>query len=193
MSLGYYFGSFYDKTFDRDKRRKTFNTIGFTSITLFVIMRYINIYGDPIGFEDYDTASKDIISFLNPNKYPPSLLFLLMTLGVTFIFLANSEKLKGRAVNFFSTFGRVPFFYYVLHIYMIHFAAMIFAEISGFGWKKMIWPDFGPFYPDIKGFGYGLPVVYLVWIGVILILYPVCKKFDEYKKNNRQKWWLSYW
>ncbi len=193
MSLGYYFGSFYDKNFDSVKRRKYFNGIGITSIVLFILLRFLNVYGDPIGFKDYDSLSKDIISFMNPNKYPPSLLYLLMTMGIAFIFLANSEKLKGRVVNFFSVFGRVPFFYYILHIYLIHFTAMIFAQFSGFGWKKMIWPDFGPFYPDIVGFGYGLSVVYMVWIGVILILYPFCRKFDEYKKNNRQKWWLSYW
>jgi len=193
MSIGYYFGSFYEKDFNKDKRRKYFNVIGLTAIVLFVLLRALNIYGDPFGFKDYDAMSKDIISFLSPNKYPPSLLFLLMTLGVTFIFLANSEKLKGSVVNFFSIFGRVPFFYYVLHLFLIHFIAMVFAQLSGFGWEKMIWPDFGMFYPEIKGFGYGLSVVYPVWIGVILILYPVCRKFDTYKKNNRHKWWLSYW
>lgn len=192
MSLGYYFGAYYDKSVDSHDRKKIFNSIGLIAVVLFVVLRFTNLYGDPRPFEHYGSFSKDIVSFLNPSKYPPSLLYLLMTLGAVFLFLANTENLKGRIVNFFCTFGRVPFFYYVLHVYLVHLLAMIFAQVSGFGWQKMVLPNFIAFLPDMKGYGFSLWVVYLVWIGVIAILYPVCRKFDKYKQANKDKWWLSY-
>jgi len=192
MSLGYYFGSLYDPSFDPLKRKKIFNSIGIASIFTFIIVRWINVYGDPLGWKQYDTVTKSLISFLNPNKYPPSLLYLLMTLGVVFLFLANSEKLKGRVVNFFSVFGRVPFFYYIIHLYLIHSVALIFAQLSGFGWQKLILPGWITELPGMKGYGFDLWVVYLVWVGVIASLYPLCKKFDSYKMNHKEKWWLSY-
>lgn len=139
MSLGYCFGIFYDPSFGSAKRKKVFNIIGLSAIGFFIILRWTNFYGNPSSWKHYDTFSKELISFLNPAKYPPSLLYLLMTLGVAIVFLANSENLKGRVVNFFSTFGRVPFYYYILHLYLIHILAMVFAQLSGFGWKNLFY------------------------------------------------------
>lgn len=192
MSLGYYFGAFYDKSYDDEKRKRLFNIIGISAIVVFVILRFSNLYGDPILYKDYETTTKDLISFLNPSKYPPSLLFLLMTLGTAFLFLANSEKVKGKVVDFFCTFGRVPFFYYILHLYLIHLIALIFAEFSGFGWRIMILDGWVTETPTLKGYGFPLWVVYAVWIFAIVLLYPMCKKFDIYKQAHKDKWWLSY-
>ena len=192
MALGYYIGSFYAKDFDAGKRKKTFNSIGLTAIVLFLVLRFTNVYGDPNHFKHYGTAAQDLVSFLNPSKYPPSLVYLLMTLGAAFLFLANTEKLRGRVVDFFCTFGRVPFFYYILHLYLIHVIAMIFAQVSGFGWEKLILSTWVSFDPGMKGWGFNLWVVYLVWIGIILLLYPLCKRFDRYKRDNKEKSWLSY-
>ncbi len=192
MSLGYYFGSFYDKSYDPARRKRIFNIIGLSAIILFIILRYINKYGDPFAWTHYDDFSKNLVSFLNPNKYPPSLMYLLMTLGAAFLFLANAENLKGRIVNFFSTFGRVPFFYYILHLYFIHLTAMLFAQLAGFGWQQMILTDWIDVLPSMKGYGFSLWVVYVVWAGIIILLYPFCKKFDTYKLNHKEKWWLSY-
>ena len=192
MSLGYYFGAFYNKSFDAMKRKKLFNTIGMSSIVLFVILRVINSYGNPIPWKDYDSITKNLISFFNPAKYPPSLMYLLMTLGVLFIFIANTENLKGKIVDIFKTFGRVPFFFYIIHIYVIHVFALLLAELSGFGWEIMILKDWVSEAPALKGYGLNLGWVYLVWIIVIIILYPLCEKFDCYKRNNKDKWWLSY-
>ena len=192
MSMGYFFGSFYDKSFDSDKRKKLLNILGFSSIILFIIVRWFNIYGDPVKWIPFDTNLKTIMSFLNPSKYPPSLSYLLMTLGGTLLFLANTENLKGRVVNFFSTFGRVPFFYYIVHLYLIHFIALICAQLTGFGWQKMILNHWITDEPSLKGYGFRLWVVYLVWFGVIALLYPLCKKFDIYKQNHKEIWWLSY-
>jgi predicted acyltransferase len=114
---------------------------------------------------------------------------LLATLGVSILFLANSENWKGRLSTFFSVFGRVPFFYYVVHIYLIRILASIAAELTGFGWEMMIQNTIEI---QLGNYGFGLPVVYMVWIGIILVLYPLCRWYDNYKMNNREKWWLSY-
>ena len=192
MALGYYFGSYYDNSFDVIKRKKIFNIIGISAILVFITLRWTNIYGDPNLFKHYGTLTKDLMSFLNLTKYPPSLLYLLVTLGFVFLFLANTENLKGRIVNFFSTFGRVPFFYYIIHIYLIHILALFMAELCGFGWEKMVLSDWVSEVSGLKGFGFSLSVVYIIWIFIIAFLYPFCKKFDKYKQTHKDKWWLSY-
>lgn len=192
MSLGYWFGSFYDKSFDPARRKKIFNIIGISALALFIVLRTTNIYGNLLPWKDYGTITQNLFSFLNVTKYPPSLSFLLVTLGVALLFLANSENLKGRVVDFFCTFGRVPFFFYILHIYLIHFLALITAEFTGFGWQAMILPAL-PFRVEaLKGFGFNLAITYMVWISVIAMLYPLCRMFDRYKQNHKEKWWLSY-
>jgi uncharacterized membrane protein len=192
MSLGYRMGSLYDLSFDSIKRKKILNIAGFSAIALFIVLHWTNLYGNTWPWKHYDTISKTLMSFSNLRKYPPSLLFLLMTLGPAMIFLANAENFKGRMVEFFSTFGRVPFFFYVLHIYVIHFIALIFAQLSGFGWQIMILPSSIFHAPELKSFGFPLWVVYVVWLGAIALTYPLCKKFDKYKMNHKEKWWLSY-
>jgi uncharacterized membrane protein len=192
MALGYYIGSFYESSFDSIQRKKIFNLTGIAAIILFFILRATNIYGDPNPFVRFETFSKSLMSFLQVSKYPPSLQFLLITLGGAFLFLANSEKLRGKTVDFFCTFGRVPFFYYIIHVYFIHLAAMLFAHLSGFGWQSMILNDWLPELTHLKEFGFSLFVTYLVWIVIILMLFPLCKWFDKYKQANKEKWWLSY-
>lgn len=193
MSLGFCFGDFYDKSVDSSKRRQTFNMIGMGAIILFVVMRWTNVYGDPVLFQQNDSPGQDLVSFLNPTKYPPSLLFLLMTLGGTLLLLANSEKWKGKLVDFICTFGRVPFFFYIIHIYLIHLIAIGLATLTGFGWKKnMVLAAWGAIENPIPGYGFPLWVVNAVWISVILVLYPICKRFDRYKQGNKDKRWLSY-
>jgi len=182
----------YDPSVDHLTRKSLFNRIGIAALVAFILVRWINVYGDPLGWKHYETFSKTLISFLNPNKYPPSLVYLLMTLGIVFLFLANSEKLRGRVVRFFSVFGRVPFFYYILHLYVIHLTALVFAQLSGFGWQKLILSGWITQQPGLKGYGFDLWVVYVVWIALIASLYPLCKRFDNYKTSHREKWWLSY-
>ncbi len=192
MGLGYYFGNYYTGTFSLVKRRQFFNLMGATAIVLFIVLRWTNVYGDPQPYKDYGDISKNIVSFLNPTKYPPSLQYLLMTLGGTFLFLANSEQWRGKVVDFFCTFGRVPFFFYIIHLYVIHSLAMIFARLSGFGWGKLMCSTWITLDPKIKGYGYSIWVVYVVWAGIILLLYPICRKFDRYKQSHKEKKWLSY-
>ena len=193
MSLGYCFGSLYDTTFNVQKRKRILNYLGIGSLLIFLILIAFNTYGDPVKWTNYGDTSKTLMSIFNVNKYPPSLLYLLITLGATFLFLANAEKLKGKVVDFFCVFGRVPFFYYILHIFLIHFIAVFAAEITGFGWEIMVsMPKFVTRIEALKGYGFNLVTVYLIWIIVILLLYPLCKKFDTYKQSHKEKWWLSY-
>ncbi len=187
ISLGYYIGYFYTERISPIKRKKLFNTIGILSILLFIVLRYTNIYGDPKHFQTYPRLSQDMISFFNPAKYPPSLQFLLMTLGGVFLFLANAEQLKGKIVDVFSVYGRVPFFYYVIHVYLIHLIAMVSAKILGLGWCYTI--ELNDYYKEVP---FNLFEIYMVWIAVVISLYPLCKKFDQYKQSNKHKKWLSY-
>lgn len=193
MSLGYCFGSLYDATFNPEKRKRILNGLGIGSLILFFILIDFNTYGDPVKWTNYGDTSKTLMSIFNVNKYPPSLFYLLITLGGTFLFLANAEKLKGKVVDFFCVFGRVPFFYYILHIFLIHFIAVLAAEITGFGWQVMVsMPKFVTRIDALKGYGFNLVTVYIIWIVVIVLLYPLCKKFDNYKQTHKDKWWLSY-
>lgn len=192
MSLGYCFGNLYTSEFDPMKRRKVLNVLGLSAVVLFVLIRGINLYGDLVPWKHYPTAVQTLMSFLATTKYPPSLSYLLMTLGPALLFLANSEALKGRVVTFFTTFGRVPFFYYILHLFLIHGLALVAAELTGFGWRSMILTDWVIFVPELKGFGFNLAVVYVVWMLVIVSLYPLCRKFDRYKLAHKEQWWLSY-
>lgn len=189
MSLGYYFGTFYSKETSADRRKKLFNGIGLAALFGFVAIRYFNFYGNLGTWETYGTATQTLLSFFDLTKYPPSLLFLLVTLSGTIFFLANSEKWKGKVVDFFTVFGRVPFFYYIIHLYVIRVLALLFAEFSGFGWELMVQTKVEIVLGD---FGYNLSIVYLIWISIILMLYPVCKWYDSYKQSNKDKWWLSY-
>ena len=192
MSLGYCFGSLYQKSFDPKKRRQILNLAGIVFILMFLVVRGINQYGNLHPWEGFQNLTQTIMSFMNPAKYPPSLSYLMMTLGPSLILIANSESWRGKIIGFFQVFGRVPFFYYILHLYLIHTMALITAEISGFGWQVMILPDWVTAVDALKGYGFNLVTVYVVWIMVILLLYPLCTRFDHYKRNHKEKWWLSY-
>lgn len=192
MSLGYYIGSYYRKTVEPSKRQKIFTIIGVGGIVLFFIVRGMNAYGNPNHWNTYDTILQTLFSFFDPRKYPPSLSFLLMTLGATFLFLGRSEMLKGKVVDFFSVYGKVPFFYYILHIYLIHLAAMLMAQLTGYGWEVMVLKNWISRVPELKGFGLDLGWVYVVWIVIVLALYFPCLWFGRYKMNHKEKWWLGY-
>lgn len=187
MATGYCFGRV--MLLPEYKRRKALLTIGGVAILLFVILRFINVYGDPHPWEVQPTFGRSILSFINCEKYPPSLLYLLMTLGPSILVLPFIEKTENRVTRFFTVFGRVPLFYYLLHIYLIHTMAVLLAlavdtPIRYFIDNELI---FGP----KPNWGFGLPVVYLVWAVAIAILYYPSRWF-MYIKLNHKKWWLSY-
>ncbi len=192
MALGYCFGGFYSKDFDVATRKKWLLRLGLGAIVLFLILRGTNVYGDLVPWTTQKSATYTILSFLNVTKYPPSLSFLLITLGPAFLFLYWTETIKNKFTDFFLVFGRVPFFYYILHILIIHFFALLGLLITGGNWRMMILTGDVLTSGRLDSYGYPLWVVYLIWIGIVLLLYPLSKKYMTYKVNNKDKWWLSY-
>jgi uncharacterized membrane protein len=192
MLAGYGFGQLYLPTFDAGKRKKILLYLGLGAIALFILIRFINIYGDANHWSVQKTPVFTLMSFLNTTKYPPSLLYILMTLGPSMLFLASSEKPLNRLTEKLVVFGRVPMFFYILHIYLIHTLAVIAAAISGFKWSDMVLTGWVSMNEQLKGYGYSLAFVYVLWIIIIVAVYPLCKRYDSYKRANRTKWWLSY-
>lgn len=193
MAVGYCCGNLFTGGYDPEKRRATLLSLGLLTTVLFVILRFINAYGDYSPWSVQNSFAFTILSFLNLTKYPPSFLYVLMTIGPALIFLAVAEQpLKGFAQKI-TTFGRVPMFYYLLHIFLIHLFALIAAVNTGYNWSDMILTTMINRSPELKGYGFNLLTVYLVWVALILVLYPICKWFDHYKKTHRSgQRWLSY-
>lgn len=192
MLLGYCFGTFYQKGFDAALRKRRLLRIGSGAIVLFLLLRAFNIYGDPNLWSVQDTFTYSILSFLNTTKYPPSLLYLLMTLGPSLLFLYWTEQKSNPLTHFFVIIGRVPLFYYVLHIFLIHLLAIGGVMYAGRPWTDMILTAQAFMGGDLATYGYSLWVVYGVWVLVVALLFPVSKWYQQYKIRNRDKWWLSY-
>ncbi|WP_338356888.1 DUF1624 domain-containing protein [Yeosuana marina] len=192
MTLGYHFGLLYKQDFKPEIRIKWLRYIGVSAILLFIIIRYFNVYGNPTNWELQKSFGFTVLSFINFAKYPPSLLYLLVTLGPTILLLSFAENWKGKLYNAVVTIGRVPMFFYIIHVYIIHLLALVAVTLSGLSPKLMVIELFVTRTPELKGYGYSLWVVYAIWFLLILALYPVCKWYWNYKNNNRDKWWLSY-
>ena len=192
MLLGYCFGVFYKPSYDPLTRRKILLYLGGGGVALFILIRFINLYGDPNPWSVQPDPVFTVLSFLNVTKYPPSLLYLLMTLGPAILLLAVSENYNGVISQKAKVLGRVPMFYYLLHLYLIHVLAMLAAVLTGYDVTDMIFNTWVTMSPELKGYGFDLWVVYVIWIGVVLSLYPLCKWYDDYKMAQRSKWWLSY-
>ena len=192
MALGFCLGSLYSSSFPADRRRKILLWLGLSMIFLFIIVRAVNVYGDPSPRDSGSSAFFSFLSFLRVTKYPPSLDYLLMTLGPGILFLALSERIRGSLSEKIMVYGRVPMFYYLCHIYLMHLLALIATQCCGHRWTDMILNTFPNGEPHLKGYGFSLGVTYLVWMLVVLSLYPLCKRYDRYKMANKQKWWLSY-
>jgi hypothetical protein len=138
-----------------------------------------------------NSRSFTVLSFLNVSKYPPSLLYLLVTLGPALAFLSIAENIRLSISEKIKVIGRVPMFYYLVHLYLIHIAAMIATYFCGHRPGDMILSGWVSYEPKLQGYGFSLGVVYAVWAVLILILYFLCKWYDRYKKTHQQ-WWLSY-
>jgi len=189
MLAGYAFGAVW--LWERRRRRLFVMILGLVLTGLFVALRFANGYGDPRPWEKQSTEVFTALSFLNCNKYPPSLLYTLMTLGPALVLLAAQDRERGPIGGVFTTFGRVPLFYYLLHVPLIHMVAIGFALIQ-FGDATFLFQ-----HPFVGGrqwpadYGYSLPVVYLVTLGVVALLYPLCRWFADIKARRRA-WWLGY-
>jgi len=196
MTAGYAFGR--ALTVEAVRRDRICLALGLGAIGLFLLLRGLNLYGDPRPWGaaaqgvDGRPPMPALLSFLNTTKYPASLDFLLMTLGPTIALIPVLERASGVLARWLTVFGRVPFFYYMLHIPLIHALALVVSmirtgEISP--WLFANHPMGNP--PAPEGYTWSLPLLYLVWLVIIVMLYPVCRWFADLKARRRA-WWLSY-
>ena len=196
MAAGYAFGSIL--TLEPADRSRTCLRVGLGAIAIFLILRGLNMYGDPRPWTAFTAGTQSsppmpaFLAFLNTSKYPASFLFLLMTLGPTIALIPILERVRGKVGEWVTVFGRVPFFYYMLHIPLIHALAIVVSviqvgEVSP--WLFTNHPMGNPDPPD--GYVWSLPVLYVAWGVTIVLLYFPCRWFSELKRRRRE-WWLAY-
>ncbi len=190
MMSGYGLGTLYRSSFLAENRRKILVITGIVMTILFVLLRFVNKYGDPAPWSVQQDSFRTFLAFMNVRKYPPSLLFTLATQGPILLVLAFAEHWNDQLSRFFKVYGKVPFFFFVVHFYVIHFVSAIAVLVSGYTWAQATDEKlFFKFRPD--DFGYSLVWVYIIWILIVLALYFPCKWFGDYRTRER-KWWLSY-
>jgi uncharacterized membrane protein len=192
MAAGYCCGRLF--LVEPDRRQRVLVRLGMALTAAFIVLRAVNVYADPAPWSRQASPLFTFLSFLNCLKYPPSLDFLLMTLGPALLAMGLVERVRLSDVNPFIVFGRTPLFYFVLHLFVIHIAALVFAYIrygdGRFlfnGLPSMSMPS--PVFP--ANYGYPLWGVYAVWLGILALLYPVCRWYAGLKRR-RTDWWLSY-
>ncbi|MGH8627876.1 MAG: DUF1624 domain-containing protein, partial [Gammaproteobacteria bacterium] len=178
MALGYALGPMREK--GAPGRRRLLLGVGMMLSAAFVLLRIVNAYGDPVPWSAQPSPLVTVLSFLNTTKYPPSLLFLLMTLGPTLMALALFDRTPGLFTRFFIVFGRVPLFFYLVHLYVIHGLAVGAGYLSGFDPRAFL--TLFVYFP--QDYGFSLPVVYWVWIGVVVLLYPLCRWYGALKGSR---------
>lgn len=193
IALGYCFGALLTTTPQR--RRRSSLLIGSALLAAFCLVRGRNSYGDPHRWLHLTTQTQTVMSFLNVAKYPPSLDYLLATLGVLLLLYALFDKaveqnFLPRLRGFLDVYGRVPFFYYVVHIYLLHALALVGTAMVGLNWRFWTEP-LSVFFDHLPGWGVSLPGVYAVWLSVVLAMYLPCRWFGRVKARRRD-WWLSY-
>jgi uncharacterized membrane protein len=173
------------------KRKALFLKIGLACLALFTLLRYPNFYGDPAPWLTQENTLFTFLSFINVTKYPPSLLFCCLTLGLMWLILSFAEGLKNAFSRVVILYGQVPLFYYLVHWYLLHTLMVLLMLLQGFQWSDL---DFGPFHfgrPQQPS-GLRLGAVYLVWLSVVTGLYPVCRWYGSYRSRHPEKKWLRY-
>jgi uncharacterized membrane protein len=190
MLLGYAFGSLYQAKYKPLNRKVMLLYASLLLFLVFMALRLVNAYGDPAPWAVQKNGVFTFMSFLNISKYPPSLIYTCLTLSVALLVLALTERSAGKLAGFFKVYGSVPFFYYVLHFYIIRVLTVVVFFLQGFKTSQIVTPN-NPFLFTPPGFGFSIGWVYLIWLAIILSLYYPCKWFSNYKKTHKQ-WWLSY-
>jgi uncharacterized membrane protein len=190
-AIGYSLGQVY--AWSSERRGAFLLRTGLGATAGFVILRSLNTYGDPVRWTTQKSAAFTVLSFLNTNKYPPSLSFLLMTLGPVLVFLWALDRRTPVALRPTLILGRVPMFYYLLHMPVIHLlaVALCYARYSQVHWMFES-PTISQFpITAPPGWGFSLPVVYLIWASLVVALYPLCRWFARLKRRRGDAW-LSY-
>ena len=185
MSLGFVLGDVFQ--WEPERRKRFLVRAGIAATVAFVVLRLINGYGDPQPWSSQRSAALTVASFGNANKYPPSLIYLLMTLGPALVALAALERARGAVSRVVTVYGRVPMFYYILHLFLIHVLAYGFAVWQG-GDGSFLSLDTESF---PAWYGTSLAGVYLAWVIVVALLYVPCRWYAQLKAR-RTYWWLGY-
>lgn len=192
MLIGYGIGKWFNTTnYTFEKRRKTLLISGFGIILLFTILRFINSYGDPSQWSIQRNGLYTFMSFINVSKYPPSLLYACMTIGPALICLTLLEGIQNRFTNIMNIFGRVPFFYYIIHVYIIHFMCVGLFYMEGYTFADNFTVDMAFGFRPKHGFGVSLGVTYVLWVVVLILCYFPSRWYDKFKTKST-KWWVSY-
>ena len=178
MGLGYSLGGLYK--LDPEKRKKLLLLFGGVAAGLFIVIRWINGYGNSEPWSGQDTTLWTVMSFLNVGKYPPSLSYVLMTVGPLLMLLALAEKVKSRVAGFFQTFGRAPLFFYLLCFLLAHTMALVLGVFQGFPPGKFL----DGFWNFPQEFGVGLFWVYLLWITIVVLMYPICDWYADLRSRK---------
>lgn len=190
MMMGYCFGRFYLS--DVVNRHRRTMVLGISLLVFFTIARWLDVYGNPEKWSQQQDFLYTFFSFIDTRKYPPSLLYLSVTLGISLLIMAAMGDIRNRLTRVVEVYGSVPLFYYVLHFYLLHLIAVIVYLWRGHSFTAGLEGSPGsPLNFVVPGEGFGLPLVYLVWLIVVVILYFPCRWYAQYKSTTR-KWWLSY-
>jgi uncharacterized membrane protein len=190
MICGYCLGKLYSPDIAPENRRKYLRITGLSLTLLFIVIRFFNIYGDANTWTLQRSETLNLLDFLDTTKYPPSFLFMLMTIGPALIFLSYFENTNNWLSRKITVFGKVAFFYYILHILLIHLLRWVFFLGSGRQLNELVF-SIGREGNMPLGVGYALWEVYLIWLLVIILLYLPCKWYSNYKGTHKN-WWLSY-
>lgn len=188
MAVGYAMGPLF--TGSAPRRQKMLVGIGIAAVIGFIGLRWLNSYGDPVPWSVETRGTYTLLSFLRVRKYPPSLAYLLMTLGPLLIALALFEHARGRLFSFVVTYGRVPLLFYVAHIYLAHLIAVVLA-CGQSGSASFLFTSDGPMARHPSWYGVDLGWVYVAWVSLVIALYPMCRAFAKLKEQRRDCW-LSY-
>ncbi|NER51305.1 MAG: DUF1624 domain-containing protein [Symploca sp. SIO1A3] len=187
MAIGYALGKVF--TFEKDQRLRWLRNLSFGLIFSFIVIRGINLYGDPEPWSLQSNLTRTVLSFINCQKYPPSLTYLLITLGIALLLLYLLEIKSFKFLQPLKLFGQFPLFFYILHLWLIHLAAIMLA-FPKYGLRAVILPYLNKSAMPAN-YGYDLHHVYIIWLIILMILYPLCHWFTNYKSQHKY-WWLIF-
>lgn len=188
MLVGFAAGRFFEM--DVKRQRALFLKLGLSAIVLFILLRFMNVYGDPVAWAVKKNSLFTFLSFINVTKYPPSLDFCLVFLGIMFLILSFLQGIKNKWTDIVCVYGKVPLFYFLVHWYILHPLMFVMVFLQGFTSSDLVF-GFNLGRPK-AGSGIELWGVYGVWIAIVIILYPLCKWYGKYKESHLQQKWLRY-
>ncbi len=192
MMMGYCAGKIFS-AYEEAERNNILMRLGIGLILLFILLRFADVYGDPIHWSEQKNVLYSFFSFMKVQKYPPSLLYMCATIGPVLILLSLIKNTSGRLSKIFIVYGRVPMFYYILHFCTLTIIRIVLYISRGHSLQEGMAGIPGmPFKFIIPGEGYDLWVAYAIWIAVVVALYPLCRWYDRYKTIHPEKKWLSY-